>query len=96
MGGVPRECESASAHKTNQSRPPISDGCPGKGLDILELFASDPTGLTESDVARRPDRTVSEIFRMLVCLEVLGYISQSRDDEHFRLTLRPKQWCVTI
>jgi DNA-binding IclR family transcriptional regulator len=59
-----------------------------KGLDILELFANEPTGLTKSDVARRLGRTVSEIFRMLVCLEERGYISESRDGERFHLTLR--------
>src|SRR5579864_3719269 len=59
-----------------------------KGLDILELFASEPSGLTKSDVARRLGRTVSEIFRMLVCLEERGYISQSHDEERYRLTLR--------
>src|SRR5256885_17271743 len=59
-----------------------------KGLDILELFASEPTGLTKSEVARSLDRTVSEIFRMLVCLEERGYISQSKDGERFCLTLR--------
>jgi DNA-binding IclR family transcriptional regulator len=59
-----------------------------KGLDILELFASEPVGLTKSDVARRLGRTVSEIFRMLVCLEERGYISQSHDEERYRLTLR--------
>lgn len=58
-----------------------------KGLDILELFASEPGGLSKSDVARRLGRTVSEIFRMLLCLEERGYISQSRDGEHYRLTL---------
>src|SRR5437588_12336818 len=59
-----------------------------KGLDILELFASEPAGLSKSDVARRLDRTVSEIFRMLLCLEERGYISQSRDGDRYRLTLR--------
>jgi DNA-binding IclR family transcriptional regulator len=59
-----------------------------KGLDILELFASEPAGLNKSDVARRLGRTISEIFRMLVCLEQRGYISQSGDDERYRLTLR--------
>src|ERR1700688_4455482 len=59
-----------------------------KGLDILELFASEPAGLTKSEVARRLGRTVSEIFRMLVCLEERGYISESRDGERFHLTLR--------
>src|SRR6266403_2254468 len=59
-----------------------------KGLDILELLANHPTGLTKSEVARSLDRTVSEIFRMLMCLEERGYISQSRDGERFHLTLQ--------
>ena len=58
-----------------------------KGLDILELFADEPGGLSKSDVARRLGRTVPEIFRMLLCLETRGYISQSREDERYRLTL---------
>ena len=59
-----------------------------KGLDILELFAHEPSGLTKSDVARRLNRTVSEIFRMLLCLEERGYIARSEDDDRFRLTLK--------
>lgn len=59
-----------------------------KGLDILELFASTSTELTKSDVARRLGRTVSEIFRMLVCLEQRGYIAQTHEEERFRLTLK--------
>jgi len=60
-----------------------------KGLDILELFANEPNGLTKSDVARRLNRTVSEIFRMLICLEDRGYIGRSDDDDdRFRLTLK--------
>lgn len=59
-----------------------------KGLDILELFASEADGLTTSEVARRLGRTVGEIFRMLVCLEERGYISQASSDERFQLTLK--------
>jgi DNA-binding IclR family transcriptional regulator len=59
-----------------------------KGLDILELFASEPAGLTTSQAARRLGRTVGEIFRMLVCLEGRGYISQASSDERFELTLK--------
>ena len=59
-----------------------------KGLDILELFARQPGGLTKSEVARQLGRTISEVFRMLSCLEERGYISQSQEDDRFRLTLR--------
>ena len=37
-----------------------------KGLDALELLASESQGLTKTEVARRLGRTVSEVFRMLV------------------------------
>jgi len=59
-----------------------------KGLDILELFAGTPAGLTVSEVARRLNRTVSEIFRMLLCLEQRGYLAQSANKERYHLTLR--------
>lgn len=59
-----------------------------KGLDILELFASTPAGLTVSEVARRLNRTVSEIFRMLLCLEQRGYLAQSASKDRYHLTLR--------
>jgi DNA-binding IclR family transcriptional regulator len=59
-----------------------------KGLDILELFASTPEGMTISEVARRLDRTMSEIFRMLLCLEQRGYLAQSANKDRYHLTLR--------
>lgn len=58
-----------------------------KGLDILELLAHERDGLTKSEVARGLGRTVSEIFRMLVCLERRGYISQIARDRYV-LSLR--------
>ena len=59
-----------------------------KGLDILELFVSTPEGLTVSEVARRLNRTVSQIFRMILCLEQRGYLAQSESKDRYHLTLR--------
>jgi DNA-binding IclR family transcriptional regulator len=59
-----------------------------KGLDILELFASTSEELSKREVARRLGRTVSEIFRMLVCLEQRGYLAQSPEEDRLRLTLK--------
>jgi DNA-binding IclR family transcriptional regulator len=58
-----------------------------KGLDILEFLAHDPTGATKTELARELNRTVSEIFRMLVCLERRGYIAQVAEDR-YSLTLK--------
>jgi DNA-binding IclR family transcriptional regulator len=81
---TPRPFSRASrAHPGRYAAPALD-----KGLDILELFASEPAGLTISEVARKLGRSVGEIFRMLVCLEERGYISQSASDERFELTLK--------
>jgi DNA-binding IclR family transcriptional regulator len=58
-----------------------------KGLDIIELLAHQSAGLTKSQLARELKRTVSEIFRMLVCLERRGYIAQV-EEERYSLTLK--------
>ncbi len=58
-----------------------------KGLDILELLAKERDGLTKSEIARSLNRTVSEIFRMLLCLERRGYISEAAGDRYV-LSLR--------
>lgn len=58
-----------------------------KGLDVIEMLAHQPAGLTKSQIARELNRTVSEIFRMLLCLERRGYIAQVSEDR-YSLTLK--------
>jgi DNA-binding IclR family transcriptional regulator len=58
-----------------------------KGLDVLELLAHCARGLTKSEISRQLNRTISEIFRMLLCLERRGYIAQA-EDERYWLTLK--------
>jgi DNA-binding IclR family transcriptional regulator len=58
-----------------------------KGLDVIELLAHQPGGLTKSEISRQLKRTVSEIFRMLLCLERRGYIAQT-NGERYSLTLK--------
>jgi DNA-binding IclR family transcriptional regulator len=71
-----------AATKQSYSTPALE-----KGLDVLELLAKQPNGLTKSELARALNRTVSEIFRMLICLEQRGYIAQLNDDR-YGLTLK--------
>jgi DNA-binding IclR family transcriptional regulator len=58
-----------------------------KGLDVLEVLAHEPAGLTTSEIARRLGRTVSEIFRMVLCLDGRGYLAK-QDGERYSLTLK--------
>src|SRR3978361_1984891 len=53
-----------------------------KGLDVLELLAHQRDGLTKSEIARSLGRTISEIFRMLLCLERRGYIAHAAGDRY--------------
>jgi len=59
-----------------------------KGLDILELLAGEPAGLSQTDIARRMRRSPSEIFRMLSVLEARGYVLRKKPEDRYRLTLR--------
>lgn len=72
-----------------RGKKPVNYAVPAleKGLDVLELLARQSEGLTKSQLARELNRTVSEIFRMLVCLERRGYIAALGEDR-YSLTLR--------
>lgn len=59
-----------------------------KGLDILELLANRPDGLSQSEIARSLGRTVGEIFRMLNCLVERGFLSIQRPSDRYILTLK--------
>jgi DNA-binding IclR family transcriptional regulator len=75
---------------TNSTKPSGSYASPAldKGLDVLEMLAHESSGMTKSEIARALGRTVSEIFRMLVCLERRGYIAQAEGDERYSLSLK--------
>jgi DNA-binding IclR family transcriptional regulator len=75
--------------KSVATKRPVKYATPAldKGLDILEFLAHDPAGATKSQLARELNRTVSEIFRMLLCLERRGYIAQVAEDR-YSLTLK--------
>lgn len=45
-----------------------------KGLDILEFLSSAGVPQTQAEVARALNKNISELFRMLDCLEQRGYL----------------------
>ncbi len=87
VGGAVSVGRVKSVVAVEESAPRYATPALEKGLDVLELLARQPGGLTKSQVARELDRTVSEIFRMLVCLEERGYIAQV-EEERYALTLK--------
>ena len=59
-----------------------------KGLDILELLAAYPMGLSQIEIAKELGRTTSEIFRMLAVLRKRGYVEIAEDGDRYELTPR--------
>lgn len=59
-----------------------------KGLDVLELLASVEDGLTQTQISERLNRTIHELFRMLICLQERGYITRGESNDRFILTSR--------
>jgi DNA-binding IclR family transcriptional regulator len=58
-----------------------------KGLDLLELLAQEPHGLSLQEIAQRLDRSPNEIYRMLDVLVRRRYLAR-RPDATYVLTLR--------
>ena len=59
-----------------------------KGLDILELLASEEQPLTVSAIVQRLGRSTGELFRMVQVLEHRGFIALAADGSGYVLTNR--------
>lgn len=59
-----------------------------KGLDVLELLASVPEGLTQSAIAQHLGRSIQEVYRMVVSLERRGYIVRRPPGDAFSLSMK--------
>lgn len=78
----PIEKEESNKRKT-YSAPALE-----KGLDILELLANQADGLNIGEVTKRLNRSVGELFRMLVVLQQRGYVSLEPGSDRYTLTLK--------
>jgi DNA-binding IclR family transcriptional regulator len=77
--------EKASLQSTDERyRAPALD----KGLDILELLALQPQGLTRAEIVKEMDRSASEIYRMLERLVVRQYVTRSLSGDRYALSLK--------
>lgn len=77
-----------SAKPSTRRRRTYSAPALEKGLDILELLAGEEHGVTLSGIAAKLDRSVSELFRMLVVLEQRGYVTSAGDSDRYVATLK--------
>lgn len=59
-----------------------------KGLDILELLAEQPQGLTRAEIVKAMGRSQSEIYRMLERLVMRDYVTRSQEGDRYALSLK--------
>jgi len=59
-----------------------------KGFDVIELLATEPQGLTISEMAARLGRSISEIFRMIVVMERRYWLLKDPETDRYRVTYK--------
>ncbi|MDV7185938.1 IclR family transcriptional regulator [Lutibacter sp. TH_r2] len=59
-----------------------------KGLDIIEFLSKEGIPLSQVEIAQGINKTPSEIYRMLVCLEQRGYLIRGSNAGKYRLSLK--------
>ncbi len=59
-----------------------------KGLDILELLAQQPQGMTRGEIVKAMERGPSEIYRMLERLVARQYVTRSPEGDRYALSLK--------
>ncbi|TNJ42196.1 IclR family transcriptional regulator [Tamlana fucoidanivorans] len=72
----------------NSESPKYNAPALDKGLDILEYLSEEGVPLSQAEIAQGINRTPSEIYRMLVCLEERGYVIRESNAGKYRLSLK--------
>ncbi|WP_232495747.1 IclR family transcriptional regulator [Novosphingobium kaempferiae] len=75
--------EGTSGGKRSYSAPALE-----KGIQILELFAAEPRGLTISEIAQKLSRSISEVFRIIIVMERLGWLAKDPVNDRYSVTYR--------
>ena len=74
----------AKMENTDRYRAPALD----KGLDILELLAAEPGGMTRSEIVKTMGRSPSEVYRMIERLVARQYVRRSERGDQYTLSMK--------
>lgn len=59
-----------------------------KAIDVIELLAGEPGGLTISEIATRLGRSISELFRVVVVMDRRGWLHKDAGNDRYRVTYK--------
>ena len=74
---------SAAVPKGNYAAPALE-----KAFDILELLAGKPGGALISEMAAQLDRSVGELFRIVIVMEKRGFLQKSPDTDRYTVAYK--------
>jgi DNA-binding IclR family transcriptional regulator len=57
-------------------------------MDIVELLAEEPSGLTLSEIAQRLGRSMGEVFRMIATMQRREWLYKDPESDRFSVTFR--------
>ena len=77
----PKKKKSARSSSPGYSAPALE-----KGIEIVELLANDPAGLTIAEIAGRLSRSMNEVFRIIVVMEKHGWLNKDPDTYRYTVT----------
>lgn len=80
--------DAEGAGSVASAKRPYSAPALEKGIAILELFGTEPRGLTISEIAQRLNRSISEVFRIIIVMERLGWLAKDPTNDHYSVTYR--------
>lgn len=59
-----------------------------KGFEIFELLAQHPDGLTISEIAVRLNRSINELFRLIIVMERCGYLHKNSGNDRYAVSYK--------
>jgi DNA-binding IclR family transcriptional regulator len=57
-----------------------------KGIDIIELLATEETGMTVSEISQQLGRRMSELFRIIIVMEQRGWLQKDLETARYSVT----------
>jgi DNA-binding IclR family transcriptional regulator len=73
----------ASAPKGKYAAPALD-----KAFDIIELLADRPRGALVSEMAAELNRSIGELFRIVIVMEKRGFLEKSQDDDRYTVAYK--------
>ncbi len=73
----------ASVPKGNYAAPALE-----KAFDIIELLADTPRGALVSEMAARLNRSIGELFRIVIVMEKRGFLQKSPDTDRYTVAYK--------